>query len=401
MKQHDEAYNRKKMKLISFLAFLVGFTQAVFAYVMSSYFKIASGLENVGLFYLVSYSVTLFIFFNLHKIVRRIGKSDVFLFSLLFQIITIALLTILAPSSFTILVLMIYIILLNLEWLSLDIIIESFSTDAMSGRIRGKYLTILNAGILIGPFVSTSLLQKFNFSGVFLAMLFLDIIIFLIALVGLRNVNHKFEADLTAKGLIKKIWRHKNIMRAYCVSFALEFFYALMIIYTPIYLRDLGMSWGQIGYAFTVMLLPFIFIQYPVGVLADKKFGEKELIIFSLFIMSLSTALIYFIDSKDVVVWAALLFATRIGAALVEVLRDSYFFKRIDGHDVDIIDFFRTAQSSAYIAASAISFIALLFFSIKVIFLIIATVVFLAIIPAMKIQDNKGEREILVKKSSV
>lgn len=392
---HDESYSKSKIRLLSCLAFLMGFAQAVLLYVMSSYFKVAAGVENVGLFYLVSYAVTLIIFFHLHKIIKRIGKSNAFLFSLFFKMITIVLLIMFAPSALTIAILMLYIILGNLEWLALDIIIESYSTDIMSGRIRGRNLTIMNAGILIGPFISTSLLQEFNFSGVYLALLLLNIAIFLIALIGLRQINHRFEANLTARGLLKKIFQRKNIMRAYWVSFALEFFYALMIMYTPIYLRDLGMSWEQIGYAFTIMLIPFVLVQYPMGVLADKKYGEKEFIIFSLIIMAASTALIYFVDSTDVVVWSIILFASRIGASLVEVLRDSYFFKRIDGHDVDIIDFFRTAQSSAYIVASVVSFIILLFFSIKVIFLVIAGVVFLTLIPAIKIQDNKAEREIL------
>ncbi|MFA6047812.1 MAG: MFS transporter [Parcubacteria group bacterium] len=399
MKQHDEAYNKGKMRLISFVAFLMGFAQAVLLYVMSTYFKRASGIENIGLFYLVAYAITLIIYLNLHKIIKKIGKSNAFFFSLFFKIIAIVILMNWSPSYITVIVMMFYIIMGNLEWLSLDIIIESFSTDTMSGRIRGRYLTILNAGLLLGPFVSTSLLAKFDFWGVFLALFIFNSLIFVISLFGLANVNHKFEANLTSRALLKKIFKRKNIMRAYYVSFVLEFFYALMIIYTPIYLRDSGLSWEQIGYIFTVMLIPFVLAQYPMGVLADKKFGEKEFMIFSLITMALSTGVIFFIGTSDVAVWALVLFLTRIGAALVEVLRDSYFFKRIDAHDVDIIDFFRTAQSSAYILASIISAIILIFFSIKVIFLVVAFVVFSALIPAIKLRDNKCEEEILAEKA--
>lgn len=386
------------MRLIGLISFLMGFAQAILLYVMSSYFKEASGVENVGLFYLISYAVTLVIFLNLHKIIKIIGKSNAFFFSLFVKIVTIVILMNFLPSPFTTFVLMIYIILGNLEWLSLDIIIESFSTDTMSGRIRGKHLTILNAGLLLGPFVSTSLLAKYDFWGVFLALFLFNALIFVISLLGLANVNHKFEANLSSKALLKKIFKRKNIMRIFYISFALEFFYALMIIYTPIYLRDLGLAWEQVGYIFTIMLVPFVLVQYPMGVLADKKYGEKEFIIFSLVIMAASTLAVFFIGSKDVFIWSVALFSTRIGAALLEILRDSYFFKRIDAHDVDVIDFFRTAQSAAYIAASAISFIALLFFSVKSIFIIVAAIVFSALIPAISLVDNKCEREILAKK---
>jgi len=287
----------------------------------------------------------------------------------------------------------------NLEWLSMDILIESFSTDTISGRIRGRHLTILNAGLLLGPFVSTSLLTEFDFWGVFMALFIFNSLILVIAMVGLANVNHKFEANLTSKALLKKIFKRKNIMRAYYISFVLEFFYALMIIYTPIYLRDAGLSWEQVGYIFTVMLIPFVLVQYPMGILADKKFGEKEFIIFSLIVMALSTSVIFFIGTSDVALWAFILFLTRIGAALIEVLRDSYFFKRIDARDVDIIDFFRTAQSSAYIFASIISAIILIFFSIKAIFIVVAIVVFSALIPAIKMQDNKCEEELALERA--
>ncbi|HLN19402.1 MAG TPA: MFS transporter [Patescibacteria group bacterium] len=399
MKIHDEAYNSRKMNLISVVAFLMGFAQAVLLYVMSSYFKQASGIENVGPFYLISYTITLIIFFNLHKIIKRTGKSNAFFFSLFFKIITIVVLMNWEPSFFTIIVLMLYIILGNLEWLSMDILIESFSTDVMSGRIRGKHLTILNAGLLLGPFVSTSLLEKYDFWGVFFTLFIFNSLIFVISLFGLANVNHKFESNISARGVIKKIIKRKNIMRAYYISFALEFFYALMVIYTPLYLRDLGMSWEEIGYAFTVMLIPFVLLQYPMGILADKKFGEKEFIIIALFVMFFSTLAIFFTGSKEVIVWSMLLFFTRVGAALVEILRDSYFFKRIDSRDVDAIDFFRTAQSSAYIAASVISLIALLIFSVKIIFFIVAIVVLSALYPAFCLTDNKCEKELAIEKA--
>jgi MFS family permease len=396
--KHHEKYNPGKVKMIHVISFLMGFSQAILLYVISTYFKEAAGTENVGLFYLVSYAITLIIFFNLHKIIKRIGKSNSFLFSLLIKIITIIVLLNFSPSLITIFVMIAYIISGNLEWLSLDIIIESFSADAVSGRIRGRNLTILNTGLLLGPFVSTSLLAKFDFSGVFLALFIFNAAIFIAALVILRDANHKFEGNLTIKDIFIKIIKRKNILRIYYISFVLEFFYALMIIYTPIYFRNLGISWEQIGYIFTIMLIPFILVQYPMGLLADKKFGEKEFIVLSLAMMAISTLIIYFITSTDVLVWSLVLFSTRIGAALIEVLRDSYFFKRIDAGDVDIIDFFRTAQSSAYILASAISVIVLVLFPVKAIFPIIALIVFSALYPAIRLEDNKCESEILAEK---
>ena len=200
--------------------------------------------------------------------------------------------------------------------------------------------------------------------------------------------------------IFRKVRVKADIMRIYYISFVLEFFYALMVIYTPIYLRDLGYSWENIGWIFTAMLIPFVVLQYPMGILADKKTGEKEFLIVALFIMACSTFAIYFIGTGTAAVWAAILFATRIGAALIEILRDSYFFKKIDATDVDVINFFRTSLPIANIVAAALSSLILIFAPIKFTFLLTGLIVLSAIYPALKLVDNASEKEILAKAAS-
>jgi MFS family permease len=391
---HNESLDRRKVKIITLVSFIMGFSQAIFAYVMSSYFREASGTENVGVFYFLAYVVVLIVLLNLHKLIRKIGKARVFLISILAKIAIIFALTVLAPSLTSAVFLMGYIILGALVWVDLDVMLESFSRDNMSGRIRGAYLTIVNVGYLIAPFLATRVLERFNYYGIFFLLLILNSIVFIIALAGLKNVNHKFDQREKVCELMKKISKRPNVKRIYLVSFALEFFYALMVIYTPIYLIDKGVTWDQIGVIFTIMLIPFVILQYPAGRLADKKIGEKELLIFSLIIMGATTGALFFIQSNSVWLWASLLFATRIGAALIEILRDSYFYKRIDGHDVDIINFFRTSSATAFLVATSISIPLLLIFPVKWIFLLVAVVVLFALIPAFGLEDNKSEDEV-------
>ncbi len=392
---HDEQLNSKKIKLINFISFLIGFSQATVVYVFSTYFKDSSGTENVGIFYFVAYLFVLIFLLNLHKAVRKLGKSNVFYFSILAKIVVMVFLILLPPSWYSIPFLALYMVLVALIWTSLDVILESFSADKVSGRVRGLHLTIFNAGFLLGPFVSSQLMSNIGFSGIFLFSLVVDAFVLVFSLIGFRNVNHVFKQKLGVIEVIRKVFKRKDVMRIYWVSFALEFFYALMIIYTPIYLLDLGMSWQQIGLIFTLMLLPFVLIQYPAGILADKKMGEKELIIFAIVFMVLATLSVFFLNSMSVLVWGSVLFATRIGAALVEILRDSYFYKRIDGHDVDLINFFRTATPLGYIMAAIFSSVLLFFLPLKFVFILIALILFLSLYQAIKLDDNKCEKEIV------
>lgn len=395
---HVEEKNNKKLHFINITSFLMGFNASLLSYITSSYLKEILGTDNVGVIYLLAYLIILLMLLHLHKIIYIFGKSFVLHISIFLKIISVAGL-IFFPISFTgIWFLILYIIAGTLSWTVLGSIVESFSTDRESGRIRGLHLSITNIGFIMGPILSAQLLNKYSFDGVFMASLIVYIVIFIFNLTFIRRTNHKFSKKINARELIKKVIKRKNIMRIYYVSFTLEFFYALMLIYSPLYLLEKGFTWEQLGVAFTIMLIPFVVVQYPAGLIADKKTGEKEFLLFSFFILGISTLMFYFSDSKDIMVWAMILFLGRLGAALVEILRESYFFKRIDGNDVDIIDFFNTSRPVAFIVATIISSLLLLHFSTDLIFLVVALVCFSAIYPTFKLADNKSEKELTAKK---
>ena len=393
MFRHKEKIDRKKVHLINITSFLMGFVASLLAYVMSFYLKEVMETDNVGVIYLLSHLIILLVLLHLHKIIYFFGKTAILHIVIFFKIISVVGLLAFPISFAGLWFMVLYIVVGTLSWTVLSSILESFSIDNESGRIRGVHLTVTNAGYLMGPLLSTQLLGKYGFEGIFFLSLVIYILMFVFNLVYIRRTNHKFRRKINATALIKKVYKRKNIMRIYYVSFALEFFYALMIIYVPLYLLEKGFSWDQLGVAFTLMLIPFVLVQYPMGLIADKKTGEKEFLLFSFFILGLSTLMFYFSDSKDIMVWATILVLGRIGAALVEILRESYFFKRIDGNDVDIVDFFGTSKPVAYIAATAISSLMLLFFEINSVFILVSIVCFSAIYPTFKLADNAVEKK--------
>jgi len=392
---HEEKIDRKRVHLINITSFLMGFNASLLAYVMSYYLKEVFGTDNIGVIYLLSYLVILLILLHVHKIIYYFGKSFVLHVSIFLKTLAVAGLLIFPVSVAGIPFFVLYIVTGTLAWTALGAILESFSLDRESGRIRGMHLTIMNAGYLMGPLLATQLLGDYGFNGVFMLSFLVYSVIFIFTLLFIRKTNHKFKKKINAMDMLKKVIKRKNIMRIYYVSFALEFFYALMTIYVPLYLLEKGFTWDELGMAFTLMLVPFVLVQYPMGLIADKKTGEKEFLLFSFFILGISTLMFYFSESPDIMVWATILILGRIGAALVELLRESYFFKRIDGNDVDVMDFFGTARPVAYIVATSISSVLLLFFSVKWIFLVVAVVCFSAIYPTFRLADNKSEKDFL------
>ena len=385
---HKENLNKTKVRLVSLVSFIFGFLDAFFIYVLSSYFSSVSGSDSVGGFYLVAYAIVLLCLFFLQPLIRRIGRSRILYLSLGIGICASAVLASAGATWLLLAAALALIVTTNITWVALDILLESFSQDKISGRIRGLYLTIMNAGLLAAPFLSLQTLDHFDYPGIFLILVAGYTIVFIIALLGFRNDNRVFQEKLSFWTTMQKMFRERSLLGIYHVSFAMEFFYALMIVYTPIYLRSLEYSWNEIGLIFTVMLLPFVLLQYPLGLLADRYYGEKEMLIGSIAIAAMATSVLPFLGAGNVVGWGVSLFMTRVGIAGIEILRDSYFYKQIDGNDMDVIAFFRTARPLANIIAAALSLLVLLVFPLRSVFFIVSFVLIFSLIEACRLKDS-------------
>mgnify|MGYP001240257458 CR=1 FL=1 len=391
---HQEKLDERKIRFISILSFIFGFTDAFFIYIISSYFSEVVGSDSVGAFYLVAFSIVLTLLWWLHRIIRKIGGSiRAFFLFILMAVVLGTVLSALQTGWVGALCIALLLIVSNIAWVILDVILEEHSSDGATGRVRGLHLTIMNAGLLLAPFLSTRVVDIYGFSGVFFGITLGYALLFAAAILFLRNGRTYTSAKMDASDAWRKMLRQKNLLRIYGISFALEFFYVIMIIYSPIYLRSIGVSWGDIGILFTFMLLPFVLFQYPLGVLADKRFGEKEFLVLSLALGAVSVAVLGIFPSADLLFLGAVLFLTRIGAAGIEVLRDAYFYKQIDGGDDDLIAFFRTARPTANILGAVVAIPFLAVFPLQGIFLLAAFMLGAMVIPALALDDTPGERE--------
>ncbi|HBP01054.1 MAG: Major facilitator superfamily [Candidatus Moranbacteria bacterium GW2011_GWE1_49_15] len=396
-KKHHERIDKKKIKLITFLSFLMGVGGSSLYYIISSYLEESVGEANVGIVYSFTYLALFFLLLNFHKLINKFGKARIFFVLQFVKIVILTMLGILPVASFDAVLVVGFLMLSYITWVEMDIILESFSMDKVSGRIRGLYLVAHSLGYMVGPVVSTQLLGKFGFPSVFLFGMLLNSIFFIVTLLHFRMMKAEMREVPGIRKLMKKVMADKNLRGIYIVSTVLEIFYTLMVVYMPIYLLNQGLSWAQIGLIISLIHVPYLVLQYPAGMLADRKFGEKEMIIGSLLLLGFSTTYIYSIESPSFFVWLAVLMVTRVGASILEILRDSYFYKQVDAGDIDVIDFFRTASPVAFILGPMFASLILLFFSMKAVFIFTGMVMFLGIVPAMGLVDNLSEEEIMIK----
>lgn len=379
----------KKIALVDIAVLMFGFIDTFYIYIASSYFADIIGSSNVGFFYLVSYLGSLVLFFWLQPIIRIIGRARTLYLFLLLSLGLVALLTNISLSYFSGIILLLFIVTSSVLWVIFDILLESFSEDRHTGSIRGLNLTLLNFGVLLAPFLATVTLEDFGYHGVFLGMLILYILLFLFCLIAFRQVQGKHLPKIAFWRGLFLVKSKSPLWRAYTLSFALYFFYAVMIIYMPLYLTDLGFSFSEIGSLFTIMLIPFILVQYPLGKIADKKYGEKEILIIALLIATVSMLCIASTNQTSFLWWACVLFISRIGIAGLEVMKDTYFYRHIGPEDVDVISFFRTSLPAANILVAGLATGMLAFLPISSIFYLTALVLALALINVFFLVDSQ------------
>jgi len=275
-------------------------------------------------------------------------------------------------------------------YFNLDIFIEHDSSDIKTGRIRSIYLTSINLAWLLSPWIAGVIVNEYFYRRIYFVVALLMIPIILIVFRDLKNFKDPEYKTFNIMETFKDSSLTKNIKNIAFSSFLLQFFYAWMIIYTPIYLNQyIGFDWKTIGIIFSIMLLPFILIEIPAGYLADKKFGEKETLTIGFIIMGISTAIIPLISNNNIIFWALILFMTRVGAAMVEVMSDTYFFKNVTDENLNIINLYRTVTPIAYITAPIMTSILLFFMPLGSMFYILGLLMFFGLRYSLAIKDTK------------
>jgi MFS family permease len=147
----------------------------------------------------------------------------------------------------------------------------------------------------------------------------------------------------------------KNLRGVLIAAFTVECFYAVMVIYSPMYLQTLGISLSI--YMISILpfaLLPLVVLPYELGFLADTRFGEKELLVGGLLILTVTTFLCVILTSSNPLVWTMLFVVSRIGSACVETMAFTYYFKKINKEDASLTALFSNTRPAAAVVVGAV-----------------------------------------------
>lgn len=372
---------------------LIGFVFALHVslpvYYNSSFLGTFTTEKIIGLIYIVGSAGTIIGFLLMHRLLERWGNYRVAITMVIVEAAAFWGLSQATSIGYAAPLFVVSIIGASMIGLTIDIFLERYTTTRKTGGVRGLYLTVVNSAWILAPLLGGYVLNGDDYRSLYIAgLLFLIPLVYLIT----RNLGHFHDPAYKHASLhstLKKVLSNRDLRRLFSVNIIINIFYAWMVIYTPIYLhKTIGFSWEAIGFLLTIMLIPFVLVEIPAGRLADSKLGEKELMSVGFAITGIATIALAFIVGASFWIWALALFMTRIGAALTEVMIETYFFKKVPPEDANMLGAFRVTRPISTIIAPIFATVGLFFTDDRGLFVILGVICISAIVFTMRIRDT-------------
>ena len=373
---------------LSFAAFFAALHFYLVAYITSSVIAERLGDQFVAPLFAGGSVLALIVFFSAPRLLRRIGARGFLTLMALIEGAAILGLAGFSGEIATILSVLAHLGFSSLVGFALDLFLEQ-ATDAESvtGNTRGIFFTATNTALVLSPPLMGLIRTSFSFEMVYLASIAF-FVVFLIAMIPLyRSFKDSSYNNVSLAGM-RFAFMCADIAPTALAHLSLRLFYALAAIYIPLHLSSLGFSWPQIGLMLGIALLPFALTTLPAGKLADSRFGEKEIMITGFVIMAGATALLSLSLPHSFVLYAGILFVTRMGASLVDITTETHFFRAVSSRDINSITLFRMLQPVGYIIGVTLAAGILLVLPLQSAFLAFAFLILLIGIPAaLRITD--------------
>lgn len=390
-KQNSKFIKHSNLPLLYVLGLVLAVSAALPAYVQSNFLNKFVSLETLSLFFIIANALTVLCVIIFPQAIKSLSnfvttKITIGLFGA-----SLLSLSLVNGATSALWAIIFFTIASNLLWINMDILIETFSKNASTGTIRTVYFTFINLGWIISPTLSSWLINISGYQLIFVAAAFLTVPVFFV--ISRQKDNLKQEAKYHHEkfsSVLRNTWNNRNLRGIFFIALLLQIFYNTAVVYLPIYLhQNLGIAWSELGLMFSIMLIPFLFFEIPAGIIADKYLGEKEFLFAGFAILIISLFLFFFVKTTSFWLWSSILFFSRIGAALIEAMRESHFFKLVDAKDISYINFFRSSAPLGYVIGPILAVIILAFLPINYIFLCIAIITMSAFYCIYSIKDTK------------
>jgi MFS family permease len=373
--------------LLIFHAFLV-------AYINSSFLRQFVDPTAVGTIYTVGSALSVLIFLFISRVLHTVGNFKLTFGLLLLNFVAISGMAFAESLRVAIPLFLLHLITLPMIFFNIDVFMEEQigSSEESTGSKRGLLLTLASVIGAIAPLVSGILVNDStgSFTYAYLMSAATVIPIMGILIIFFKDFSDPEYNEIDLFAAIAHFWKQRNIRFVFLAHFIQQMFFMFMVVYVPLYLTGtIGLSWAEFGLVMFFAQLAYVFLEYPIGVIADKYIGEKEMMGFGFLVIAIASSWIAFATESSVLVWAVILFTTRVGASFVEVTTESYFFKQTKSTDAQIISFFRITRPLSYVVGAMIASLTLLYLPFNLLFVVLAFMMIPAMFFTLGIEDSK------------
>lgn len=371
--------------LLVFHSFLV-------MYLNSTYIGEHVGEDSVGMLYLVSSALSVLIFLFISNVMRRVGNYRITLALLALNFLAVCGMGFATSLAVAVPLFLLHIIVLPLISFNFDVFLEAEigNSEGTTGSRRGLLLALASFIGAISPLLSGFLVNANGFRDAYLLSSITLVPVFMILLSHFRHFEDPPYSEIKLFEALRSFWVREHIRMVFCAHLLLQVFFCFMVVYTPLYLAtEVGLPWHEIGIIIFAGQLAYVFFEYPIGHLADAYVGEKEMMAVGFVILAVSSSWLAAIAGTSIMPWIIAMFVTRVGAALVEVTTESYFFKHTKSSDAQIISFFRITRPLSYVIGAVIGSLSLLFLPFHLIFIVLGFIMTLGIAFALSLPDTR------------
>lgn len=359
-------------------------------FVQSAFLAKFIGVEYVGYAFVASSVLVALLLYAAPPIYRSFGTKNVMAVVGVAEVLTLLGLTLAADPWLAVILVTAQSALAYMLFIGIDLLIEaSIATEAVTGGQRTSYLTFTSLAVLVASLTISVLITGDQYAGAFVASAIVLIVFLIYAYALFPSVSfvEKTEADGT---VLARFRADPSLRRISLAHLLLQIFFSWMSIYIPIllFLYE-GFSWGEIGIIMALAMLPYVLLEYPLGFIADKWLGEKEILLGGFVIIAASLVAMTFLHGASFWWWAGVMIFSRVGAAGVEAMTEVHFFRHVTEKDTSIITTFRELRPLGSIIGPVAGSVALMWLSLPAVFTVFGIIMLLGIPVALSIVDSK------------
>jgi len=365
-----EIFESRKHKLLLVSYIITIFYSLFFAipyFSNSTFLSLYFTPTMVSAIYIIAGIIAIILSHNISKAVHKYHNYNTTTFIIAVAFIsTTSLFFASNPYIIAILFIMHFISVLLL-YVTINLYTEEFEDDKYAGESRGLFVVCIHSAMLIAPLIASQAINLVGLRATYLVSAMMLVPLYIFMRHYYRTVEEpRMRGGHTLKALAKL--RHNADLRAaFATSIIFEIFVSVLAIYAaPMITSALGISIQlYLAVMLPISLISGIVLPYYIGVLADKKVGEKEFIILGTIIMSVSALLLPFITDDNLMIGTNSIFyisifllIVRLGTTLCQTAVYSYFYKKVDKRDADMTALFSISWPIGLVIAPIIGAIA-------------------------------------------